>query len=90
MPTRHPTATQALVRPDAVPGELRLSVQTNTGRTLEEFVVYAAGFDAGAREQVERRLAECGMRHAAFRGDPRVGWRATVQSDSIDPAAAAD
>jgi hypothetical protein len=82
---------QAVVTPEPFTGELRLLVQNNTGRTLEEFVVYSSdGFGTDAREQVESRLAGCGLRHTAFRGNARTGWRATVQSETIDPAAAAD
>jgi hypothetical protein len=90
MPTRYPAAVLAIVRRGEVGDELRLTIATNTGRELDEWVVYARDFDDAARADVERRLDEAGLRHGAFRGNARSGWQAVVQSTSVDPAAGQD
>lgn len=90
MPTRYPTAVYAFVRRGEVGDEFRLTIATNTGRELDEWVVYARDFDADARADVERRLDDAGLRHGAFQGNLRSGWRASVQPLAVDPAAAQD
>jgi hypothetical protein len=90
MPARYPTAVLAIVRRGEVADELRLTITTNTGRELDEWVVYAREFDAAARADVERRLDGVGLRNGRFEGNARSGWRAVVQPVDVDPAAATD
>ena len=90
MPTRYPAAVHAFLRRGEVGDEFRLTITTNTGRELDEWVVYGREFDEAARTDVERRLDEAGLRHGVFQGNARSGWRATVQPLSVDPAAAQD
>jgi hypothetical protein len=90
MSTRYPTAVHAFVRRGEVSDEFRLTIATNTGRELDEWVVYGREFDAAARADAERRLDEAGLRHGVFQGSARAGWHATVQPLSVDPAAARD
>jgi hypothetical protein len=89
--TRFPTAVQALLRADGSNPELRLTIATNTGRTLDESVIYGStGLDDNAQRQIDEHLTRAGLRRGAFEGNARAGWRAVVQSTSIDPAAATD
>jgi hypothetical protein len=90
MPTRYPTAVYAFVRRGEVADEFRLTIATNTGRELDEWVVYGREFDAATLADVESRLDEAGLRHGVFQGNARSGWRASVQPLSVDPAAAQD
>ncbi len=89
MPTRYPTAVLAVLTVAEEPGELRLRIETNTGRVLEEWAVYAEDL-ATARDQVEENLDRAELRSAPFRGSARHGWRAAVQALTIDPDAAQD
>lgn len=90
MPTRYPTAVQALLRPDPDGGELRLIVANNADRVLDEWVIYAATLDLDARRQIDAHLADAGLRYREFRGSERTGWHAVVQPVAIDPDAATD
>ncbi|RWZ52500.1 hypothetical protein ELQ90_00635 [Labedella phragmitis] len=90
MPARYPTAVLAIVRRGEVADELRLTITTNTGRVLDEWVVYSREFDAAARADVERRLDAVGLRNGRFEGSAQSGWRAVVRPVDVDPAAATD
>ena len=91
MVTRYPTAVQARVRLDSESNELRLTVVTNTGRVLDEWVVYGTTtWDTTARAQVETHLERAGLRFAPFEGGPRHGWHARVAPLAVDPDAATD
>lgn len=90
MPTRFPTAVLALVRRGDVADELRLVIATNTGRELDDRVIYARDFDAGALAEVERHLTEAGLQHGGFEGSARSGWRAIVQPIGMDSSRAQD
>jgi hypothetical protein len=89
MPTRYPTAVLAVLTVAEEPGELRLRIETNAGRVLEEWAVYADSL-ATAGDQLEELLTRAELRFAPFRGNSRHGWRSTVQAQTIDPDAAQD
>jgi hypothetical protein len=91
MVTRYPTAVQARVLLEQESQELRLTIATNTGRVLDEWVVYGSTeLDADARAQVETHLTRAGLRFAKFEGGARHGWHARVAPLAVDPDAAAD
>jgi hypothetical protein len=90
VPTRYPTAVQAILRLDPDGGELRLTIANNAGRELDEWVVYSRSLDDEGRRQVDVLLTRAGLRYGEFRGNDRTGWHSVVQPFAIDPDAAAD